>query len=44
MYSVTQRGFNYCVVNQAGVICAGPYGSRYQAQDAADRLNRGRGY
>jgi hypothetical protein len=44
MFRVIVRGFQYFVVNSQGVACAGPYGTRIEAQQAADRLTRGRGY
>jgi hypothetical protein len=44
MYRVIMRGFQYFVVNGQGVTCAGPFGTRHEAQFAADRLTRSRGY
>jgi hypothetical protein len=44
MYRVIMRGFQYFLVNGQGVTFSGPYGTRPEAQLAADGLNRSRGY
>jgi len=42
MYQVVMRGFQYFVVNDRGVTCAGPFGSRPPALHAAEVLSRSR--